>query len=184
MDRNKLWKSLIKARFYQGKMDKKGLQEYLSVWWIVLIVLSIGGVVVAVAVFYSADLDTRKFEADILNGKIEECIFQKGSLREGVLGADFDVFSECGLSEDVFDDGSVFYFEVNFFDFDGAELRKPIFGGEVSFAMECVMVSGSGGEKVKAEHFSRCSSKDVEFSEGYVNILTASNQKGEKVAAI
>lgn len=163
--------------------SKKGLQEYLSVWWMVLIVIAIGSIAIGVIVFYSGDLDTRKFDSDILNGNIENCIFDKGELKSHVLEDDFNIFSECGLSENFFESENKFYFEISFYDFNSNEMRKKIVSGELSFATECNILF-SYDENIKAEHFPRCSSKEIEFSEGKVRILTASNQEGEKITGI
>lgn len=144
------------------------------------------GITVGVLIHSSADVDVREMEAGILNEKISDCVFEHGFLVEGFLGDDFDFLETCKLSEEIFGEGSVFYFNVKVYDeFDA--LIKEVKGGDFSFEADCAIQ-----EEVVAEEYPRCFEREEnifyyeggEIEEGSIEILAVSHQKGGKAFEI
>jgi hypothetical protein len=166
--------------------DKKGGEKYFSIWWILMMIIVGVSVVGAVSLFYSAGVDVRPLEAEILNDKILNCLNQGGFLSEKVFENNFQVFEECSLNKNLFGEGSYFYLEVSFLDKEEKKIRNPIVEGTGSMKGDCGVLSDKDS-KIIAEEYPRCVLKTEpilyysggEVRRGIIEILTASNQKGE-----
>ena len=96
-------------------LNKKGVGEGLiSIWW--FFVLAIVGIVVSAAVvaYHSVDIDVREIEAENLYERILNCVAKQSFLLDEALEEDFNIFEECRLNEEIFGEGSVFYFNIRF----------------------------------------------------------------------
>lgn len=182
MNTNKKW--LMK--------NKKAGEKWLSIWWIFVLVIIGGVIVIGVLVYYSADINIKEIEADILAERIVRCLVDNGYLRQDfVEEKEFDVFKECNLKREVFGKGSNYFFNISLKNERGnlyREDRKDIIEGDTSFEEDC------GIEKtMRAKHYPRCSAKNGYLL--YVNkegktekvnlkILAGSNQEIKKTAVI
>lgn len=170
------------------KLNKRG-REYLSIWWIVSFVLATGAIVIAVSTYYSAELDVRQFEADILADSILDCLVENGFLLEETLDEEFDIFERCNINKEVFEGESNFYFNISIIIEEGESLREDIIAGDRSFETECAILQREEGEEVEARYFPVCLRRSTEalyFDNGErkiinIEILAASDQRGGKV---
>ena len=169
-------------------LNKKG-EKLLSIWWFFVIAVAATGITVGVLVYYSASIDMREAEAELLSEKIFDCVIEDGFLVGDILEEDFDVFENCILKEEVFGEGSSFYFHIKIFDESGDLIREAIKGGVSSFEKDCgIQEEDEEGKKVKAKYYPKCVSKEEEIwyykngiKKGELEILAASNQLGRKV---
>ncbi len=165
--------------------NKKG-QKLISIWWLIMLAIVGVGITAGVLIYSSANVDVREVEAEILNEKISDCIFENGFLIEEFLEEGFDFFEKCKLNEDVFGEGSAFYFSVKVYNELG-ELIKEAREGDASFERDCEIQ-----KVVRAKNYPKCVKKDEgisyyqgsEIEEGRIEILAASNQIGGKISSM
>ena len=62
------------------KMNKRGSDKILSIYWFVVLTLIAGGIVLMVNSFYSSPYDVRELEAEILSMKVANCILHGGQM--------------------------------------------------------------------------------------------------------
>ncbi len=175
-------------------LNKRGGEKLLSIWWFFVIAIVGLGITAGVLIYHSSDVDVREIEADVLYEKIVNCIVEQGFLIDDILKEDFNVsdfFEECELNEEIFEDGSYFYFNIQIFN-ESYDLIKEIKGGDFSFEKDCRIQEEGEEKKIKARYYPRCiGKKDMvlyyegsEIKEATLEILTASNQAGRKVSII
>lgn len=169
-------------------MNKKGGEKWLSIWWFFVLAVIGGAIVLGVLIYYSAYVDTREVESDILGEKLVRCFIAEGYLRKDFNDATFDVFEKCGIKKEVFQQGSNFYFKINVYDSNGAILRQEIREGSYSFDAECQLA-----QSVEAKNFPRClqkeesalySAENGEILEAKLVVLAASNQELKKTDVV
>ncbi len=164
-------------------MDKIGGKKLFSFVWLFTIAMVWLGVAYGVGMFYSAEVDVRSVEAEILADRISDCFFEQGMLIDRLLKNDFDIFYECKLNRDVIE--SSFYFKISVFGESGKAIKDNL-GNDIVI---------SEGVLEKA-----CNSKDSEgcvwkergiiyeqnnkIKKGRLEILAASNQVGERISLI
>ncbi len=170
--------------FYGGgaKMNKKGGEKLLSIWWFLVLAIVGTSIVVAVWIFYGAGVDTRGVEAELLANKVLGCFSQEGYLPKDFLSNNFSVFDSCGLSKTAFDVNGPFYFRVSFFDSSGNKLREDVFGGNRGYETDCAIASAS-----TAARFPVCTKKNETglyymngIKQAKIEVLAGSNQEGKK----
>ena len=160
------------------KMDKKG-EKLFSIWWFIIIIIIGLGIVAGVSLFYSSNLDIRSLEADALSSKVVKCISSSDGINPTILESNFDIFSECSLSQSVFDNGK-FFIKISVSDFFTGESVIGHSFGNNAFEKNCDIKS-----KITAVKYPECSSKSVyvidkDNKKYLVNVLAASNYKGGK----
>ena len=162
-------------------MNKKAGEKLLSIWWVFVLVVIGVGIVSGVAIYHSKDININGVEAEVMAGKIINCIIDNGYLNPNVLNENFDIFQECNLGKNMFGNGSDFYFSV--FIFDNEELLKKISFGGLSIEKECEVSNA-----VTAQYFAKCSRKDgfAIFNDKNFKIIVigGSRQTGKKVSGI
>ena len=156
--------------------NKTGGEKLLSIWWLFTIALVGAGIAVGVSMFYSAEVDVRNVEAEILMNRISDCIFEQGLLIGGLLESDFDIFQECKLNKSVIE--SDFYFKISV---DLGNEIKEIREGVLENA--CHLEDSEKKGCVKKTR-SIVYEQDNKIKKGRLEILTASNQVGEKISLI
>ncbi|MEK6906748.1 MAG: hypothetical protein AABW81_03940 [Nanoarchaeota archaeon] len=163
--------------------NKRGGEKIISIWeFFVLGVVGLG-IVAGVWIFYSSNADVRVTESGILYNKIVDCLIQQGYLNENIFMKDFDFFKECKLSREVLNSKD-FYFKINVVDSEGKEIVSNISGERTNFERDCEV-----SKSIKAEEYPKCTGQkesviyyqDNKVKVGTIYILTASNQRGEKV---
>jgi hypothetical protein len=163
------------------KLNKKGTEKILSIWWFFVLAVIGGGIVLGVLIYYSAETSIKKVEAEVLNEKIFDCVINNGYLNEKVFDKNL-TFNECKLNEKVFGKGSNFFFKISVYDRD--KLVNETAYGDYSFEKNCPI-----NEKITTKRFPGCyfRNKNVlnkEEKELKLIILTASNQEGERISAV
>jgi hypothetical protein len=150
-------------------MNKRGQEKYLSGWnifvWIVVGVF----VVVAIAMFNSAETDVRFKEAKILADKVVDCFIEDGRIVEEVLMDDFDYFVMCNLDDEAFGENGDFYVEVKINNIILGETIKNHNFGNGEIKLECLQGSA------------KCYRGDVEVKGMMLKVLTASRNVGREV---
>ena len=67
--------------------DKKG-EKLLSIWWFFVIAVVATGITVGVLIYYSASIDMREAEAELLSEKIFDCVVEEGFVVEEIFEED------------------------------------------------------------------------------------------------
>jgi hypothetical protein len=132
----------------RAKMEKKGAEATISVYWFVIIVIVAGAIIYMVSIVYGQPYDVRKAEAGILASNVADCVSEGGYLKENVLGDESfknNFLEVCGLNfdtENAYDWKSQgqYYAEVNFYDFEtGANSGFSISVGNPNLKAYCGM---------------------------------------------
>lgn len=152
--------------------NKRADDRYLVFWLIFNFVLIVVALYIVVGVFYSTQFDVRQREARILGLRIEDCLEETDS---NFLNQDFNIFKECGLSEEIIKNGD--YYSKISFSKNGEKLREEIVVGVGKFEIYCEL-----GETAEGDDFPECFENYFIVKDDIkINILTASNQVGAKV---
>ncbi len=171
------------------KLNKKGGEKLLSIWWFLVLIIIAAGIVIGTLVFYSSDVDIRAVEADVLSNRIVNCFIERGHLNTVVLNKDFGIFEKCGLNSNIFGKGSNFYFKIGVYNESKKLMRDEISGGQASFLADCkITADSSNGKGTKAVHYPICVTnekvflyyKNGEIAQGYVSVIAGSNQAGKR----
>lgn len=151
-------------------MNKKG-GKYLSFWWLLILVIIGLAIAGGVIIFYSKNIDVKKMEAEILVGRLSDCLAGGGKLNQNLLNDDFNIFSECKLNEKILSD-SEHYFRVNV----EGDKKKKIESGNADIKTQCKIKEGGS----EAKYFGECSSIALSVKDYKINIFAGSNQAGKK----
>lgn len=123
------------------KWNKTGGEKLLSIWWAFVIIVIGGGVALSVWIYYGADVDINKINADILAERIIKCITDNSELKWDFLNEN-QIYSKCSLDEDTFGEGGL-YFRISVSS-ENEEL-KNIQGGDYSYEKDCqISLRGKG----------------------------------------
>lgn len=167
--------------------------KYLSPWLFLIWVIIGVAIVAGVIIFYSAYVDVRAEEADILATKIVDCLVDNGYIKEdfnrlisgGAIKEASEVKSEflkevekCGIDKNLIGDSQDFYFKVIISDFNSGKILIEIKAGNSDLEIQC-------GIKKEEEQFAECNEKKIyvlnkDNSKLVIKIFTGSNQFGEK----
>lgn len=160
------------------KMNKKGGEKLLSMWWFFILGVVGGFIVMGVMIYYSADTNVNSIEASILTSKLSECINSHGEINPELFEEDFDIVKTCGLDVNTFGPGSFVYFNVSIYNND--IFLKEFVNGSGAFEVDCKI-----SKNINARNFPSCNERNFL---GYLNgdlyrihILAGSNQIGSKV---
>ena len=101
------------------KLNKKGTDKIISVYWFVILFIVAAGIAYMVFSFYGKPYDIREMEANALIDRVADCVSQKGNLREGVLTEGFKENLNFKV-EDVYDwkNEEQYYVEIDVLDFN------------------------------------------------------------------
>ena len=144
--------------------DKIGAEKILSIYWFVILIITVVGIYGMVALYYDHPYDIRELEANLLANKIADCISYQGELNEslfngttGKLSDEFnkDFLNICGINfntekEHKWGEDIQYYSEINFYDLDKNSLGS-IIKGDVRWKEYCELK----GEK-EFKLFSKC----------------------------
>jgi hypothetical protein len=173
-------------------MNRKAQENILSIWNVLAWIIAAAGIVLAVSAYYSAYLDVRGLESEILSNRISDCILSNGFLKSDVFSEDYDLLDDCKFNAEIIEDS--FYIGVSVFDFDSCkyidsekELKciDPIVlleYGNPNFQTQCDI-----RQDAIAEKFSLCDRQTIYSLSGrkaelgrelIIKIMTGSNQEG------
>ena len=167
--------------------DKKAGEKLMAFWWFFVLAVISGGIITAVLIFYSADYEVRNVESELLYGKVLDCFVKNGIIQTNLFLDEADIIDLCNLNKNQFSKGSKFYFRVSLYDKE-INLINEHKEGDFSFEKDCEIVLNG----VDAQHYPRCALRKemVTLNENNVKknfvleILAASNQKGERITAL
>jgi hypothetical protein len=151
--------------------------KLLSIWWFAILGIIATVVVVSTLMFYSGKLDVRLIESDILSERVIDCFVDNGFLRQDILGANFDLFSTCGISKSMIENSGNFYMNVTVFSEDKKQIKSYVYGNQ-AFAKECAI----GDVMKKSTNYPLCISKKIEVlsrnqNKFSLNVLAGSNNE-------
>lgn len=143
--------------------DKKGF-EVLSVWWMIVIAFIAVAIILTTIMFYTSDIDVKGAEADILSGKVLDCLTDGGKLNLGVVDGDF--YSECGLDQEIIENGKYFV-AIRVYGSGGELSQENIFGIQ-AMERDCEVKDEleQKSDRDRAVYYPRCSRKEVILGEG------------------
>ncbi len=162
--------------------DKKAGERYLTPWLFLVWAIIGVGIVAGVLMFFSATVDVRAEEADILAVRIADCLADNGYLNEKFFN-NFDIFTECNLNKKLIESGELYFIDVRIYDINGTELKYlRQEKGVLSWQELCRMQ-----KQKNQENFPQCSERTIyamnkTSSEFMIKILAASNQLGGKLS--
>lgn len=183
-----------KSNFERLIRDKKASGDQLiSLWLFLILGMVVGGITIAMMIFYSSPFDTRLIESEFLFNELSSCISDNGNLKEEVLKKDFNVYSECNINKEVFkrgnnDDEINYYLEMSIYDPNKEEgdkkVRETIFLGDVGKRKDCLIYLD-----LKPKKYTRCFYGNISLNyynntrraiqDLRVEIMAASNVKGK-----
>ncbi|MFH1359344.1 MAG: hypothetical protein ABIH37_05635 [archaeon] len=156
--------------------DKRAYRELTGMF---IIGLAAVGLVIAIymgtAIFFGVIVDVRMEEAQALNDRLFSVIVMNGELQEDVLKNDFNILERARLDKKIIGDKkdaqNFLFFQVDILS-DGESVKKFIEGNR-DYREMCGL---------SKEGEIKCVQEKLVLSDGYVvEILTASNQRGERV---
>lgn len=128
------------------KINKKGAEKILSVYWFAILVITAGAVIAMVGIFYNSPYDVREIEANLMINKVSDCLSENGRLNEklfseGKFNENFNLLDNCGLifdvEKDLYDQQGNYYVEINFYALDSEEPVLEITHGNFAFKADC-----------------------------------------------
>ena len=93
--------------------NKKGGEKWLSIWWIAVLAIILGGVLISTVRFRSA-LDISTLDAEVLAERVSGCLVDEGKLVFEPANKP-DVFSLCGIK---FSDAKDYFIGVEIYEAD------------------------------------------------------------------
>lgn len=146
---------------YKMINSKKGAEKILSIYWFVILIITVVGIYGMVTLYYHHPYDIRELEANLLANKIADCISNKGELIENLFNDTSGEVSEefnknflenCRITFNVEDKHNwkkrfQYYLEVNFYDIDLKSLGS-ISKGEKIWEKDCEINKGEDYEKL------------------------------------
>lgn len=152
--------------------NRKG-NEFLSPWWVGMLILVGVAVTIGTTIFYSSDVDVREIEVSLLLDRLSRCVLDNSDLNED------NVFEKCSLAEERFDSEQDLYFEITYFE-RNSEIKK-IEKGDDSMGVECDIITRDDGSKIEAEGYLVCDSKRLLIDGESIMILAGSNNRGVRL---
>jgi len=139
--------------------DKKGDEKVLSIYWFIILIITVVGIYGMVNAYYRHPYDIRELEANLLINRVADCISYGGEINErvlnkstGKLSDDFNLnfLDECNITfntenEHDWNKTEQYYMEINFSDVGFNPLGTIMKGNNV-FRGQCEQL------KTKIEH--------------------------------
>jgi len=165
--------------------DKRGSEKLFSIWWLFVLIIVGIGIIAGVYIFYSAEVNIKEVEAELLSNKLMDCIVEQGFLIEDIFEKNFDISKKCSINQEVIESGD-FYFNISLYDENKKLLRESIFLGTSSFEKHCQVVEETKEAKKYPMCFERIEkglySEEGKLKEVTIKVLAGSNQKGGKIS--
>lgn len=151
----------------------------LSIWWFFVLAIVGAGIVIGTLKFYGADTNVKKLEADILSDRVINCVISQGVVNSDFIRGNFNIFSNCGLFEDLLSNKAKYMIKIQTIDNQGN--TTDIVRRGLEMEKDCNIREGV----LSATKYPFCSTKilDLLDSEGNpikLKIVTGSNyEKGD-----
>lgn len=163
---------------------KSNRGEVLTIWWFGVLAIAGIGVVIGTVLFYSNSIDVRGIESEALANKIINCFNDLGNKDIDFIDNGFDIFKECKLKKQLFDNG-IYFADITLTSQapltsreDVAEAEKNYKYGNNALEKNCEIA-----EKTIAKNFPKCSAKmtfiyNPNGDKILVSVLASSNNNG------
>ena len=155
-------------------MDNKG--KLLSLWWIFVLGVIAGGIVIGVSIYYSADINVNLVHADILGNRVSDCLIHDGKISYDL--DKYDFFKECKIDKKLFDNED-FFLKILIYSEDVIFDKNY---GNSAYEGDCPIV-----EKISSKSKLRCvNRREIAEYNGknvVVEIMSGINQEGERISA-
>lgn len=158
----------------------KKATKYNFIWQFFLFVIVSVSIIGAVILYYSVDIEIREIENSFLIENIEDCLIKNNYLINNFQNNNFDIYLECELDKEIFEEDSIYFIKVQIFD-ENKNLIKEIKKGDFSFEKDCEIKNS-----VKMKDSVVCSNSlkkiylDNRIKKGFIEILVASKNKGKR----
>ena len=103
------------------KMNKRGAEKIISVYWFVILFMVAGTIAYSVSIFYGDPYDVRGIESNILINKIADCLSKNGKLDSEINQNNF--FEICNLNFG--NDKDEYYVEIKIDNFRDGKPSEP-----------------------------------------------------------
>jgi hypothetical protein len=146
----------------QVKMNKRGTDKILSIYWFVVLTIIAGGVFAMVYVFYGSPYDVRGIESGILAERVADCISRNGVMDSSLFsGKDFNkeinnTFpKKCNFNFNVEDgymhpEETQYFYKVEFYTLkDSANPAFSFYNGNNNWETDCFV------KKANSKDYSR-----------------------------
>ena len=155
-------------------MHNKG--NLLSIWWIFVLAVIAGGVVIGVSIYYSADVNINLVHADVLGNRITNCLVQNGNIIYDM--EKYDFFKECKINKKLFNDGD--FFVKVLISYDDKIIHDKNYGN-FAYEKDCQVL-----EKVSSKSSLRCANRkeiaEYNDKEVILEIISGINQNGGRIS--
>lgn len=154
------------------KLNKRGTDKILSVYWFAILVIIAGAVVAMVSLFYGAPYDVREIEANIMINQISDCLSEEGKLSQELFSnnsfnEEFSILDTCKITfetEKTFNNEEQYYLEINFYNLNNEENAFKISQGNSNFKADCEI------ESENYERLVKCVSRDFYSLDSLSNV--------------
>lgn len=176
-------------------MNKKGGEKYISIWWVLALVLVTVGIVAGVLLFFQRDVDVRAVESDILLSRIADCSIVNGQinpiLMQEILNKEA-FLKECSISNDMIIQGNTanLYLGIQIYKFENYDNQNEdnnIVFKKIDFGENVLTDCKIAESMKKATNYPLCSDRYVyglSSGEKYIlHIYAGSNQHGIKISS-
>jgi len=142
------------------KLNKRGGDKVISVYWFAILILVAGGVFIMVSIFYGHPYDVRQVESELLTNKVVDCLSYGGVLNEALfkdnkvsMGFKESFLEICDITFDVeesFEDEPQYYLRVDFYKAENInDFFVPSFvAGNLNLVPGCEVQEDEGFEKM------------------------------------
>ncbi len=164
------------------KINKRGAEKILSVYWFAILIIIAGAIVAMVSLFYGTPYDVRETEANIMVNKITDCLSENGKLNKELFNSpesqiiedknfneDFNLKEKCDfIFETEFKNEREEYFlEADFYNSENDEKVFTLLDGNFNLYADCKIEEGR-----KYKRLSKCVEREFyslnPFSDGEV----------------
>ena len=164
---------------------KKAGEKWFSGWWFLMCILFAGCIIFVTLYKFGGDIDTRKLEAESLYQNIYSCFVENGFLKYDFFKENKNVYDFCRLGRK-----GDFYFYISFFDERNnliKNINSDITPVNENYKIICDLKLSDDKKKPEIKDSPECyKQKKVVFyysgeqlKKGYLEILTATNNRGE-----
>ena len=124
------------------KLNKRGTDKIISVYWFAILFIVAGGIVYMAGVFYGEPYDIRDIEANFLTNKVADCLSEGGRLVESWDKINSENFLQrCNLNFNVEDfkgwKNDKYYVNVSYREFNNNKWSDSFIGGNFNLEQSC-----------------------------------------------
>ncbi|PIN93648.1 hypothetical protein COU61_00760 [Candidatus Pacearchaeota archaeon CG10_big_fil_rev_8_21_14_0_10_35_13] len=162
--------------------NKRGAEEILTVWNVIIWTMIAITIVTGTLVFYSAEINVKMYESEILGEKIIRCLITNNDnglpiIKPEVLNEEYDIIEACNLERKIIVGVGNYVIAMNITE-EGTkeEIKRIIVGNEVYYEVTCNL-NKEGESKDKP----RCADRSINLypenkPKQILRITTGSNQ--------